>query len=140
MNSTVIILPNGDFTTAQHLKDHYYQKGHMGNGVKGIKLHDVMVIDGKPHRIHKVIVHSFRMGDVEDPDLYAAQPLWEWQQSEMGAWVMERSVETPIWHRRMNNNQFHTEYAVQAFLKGIDYTFWVLKWGNDVDKKSVYSV
>ena len=25
-------------------------------------------------------------------------------------------------------------------LKDVDYTFWVLKWGNDVDKKDVYSV
>ena len=107
---------------------------------KDIVTYDTMIFGNKAYKIYKTVVHRFQMGDVEDPDLYAAQPLWEWQQSEMGAWVMERSVETPIWHRRMNNNQFHTEYAVQAFLKGIDYTFWVLKWGNDVDKKSVYSV
>ena len=80
-----------------------------------------------------VIVHRFKMGDVEDPDLYAAQPLWEWQQSEMGAWVMEHSVETPMWHRQANPNQYHTDYAVQAWLKGADYTFWVLKWADHVD-------
>ena len=28
--------------------------------------------------IHKIVVHKFSVGDVEDPDLYAAQPLWEW--------------------------------------------------------------
>jgi hypothetical protein len=26
------------------------------------------------------------------------------------------------------------QYAVEAWLKGADYTFWVLKWGN-LDKK-----
>jgi hypothetical protein len=75
------------------------------------------------------------MGDVEDPDLYAAEPLWEWQQSEMGQWVMDRAVDTPEWHRQMDSMQYHMQYAVVAKLKDIDYTFWTLKWGNDVDKQ-----
>jgi hypothetical protein len=129
MNDTIIPLPNGDFTTTRYLKDHYYKKGHLGK-IKHAKLNEYMLIDNKVHQIHKVIVHRFQMGDVEDPDLYAAQPLWEWQQSEMGSWVMERSVETPVWHRQTNSNQYHTEYAVQAWLKGADYSFWVLKWGQ----------
>ena len=129
MNDTIIPLPNGDFTTTRYLKDHYYKKGHLGK-IKHAKLNEYMLIEDKVHQIHKVIVHRFQMGDVEDPDLYAAQPLWEWQQSEMGSWVMERSVETPVWHRQTNSNQYHTEYAVQAWLKGADYSFWVLKWGQ----------
>ena len=139
MNSAVISLPNGDFTTAQYLKDHYYQKGHMGPS-KSVRLDDYMVIEDCVHQIHKVIVHRFKMGDVEDPDLYAAQPLWEWQQSEMGRWVMDHSVETPVWHRQTNPNQYHTDYAVQAWLKGADYSFWVLKWSNDVDKNTSLTV
>jgi hypothetical protein len=135
VNDTIIPLPNGDFTTTRYLKDHYYKKGHLGQ-TKHAKLNEYMIIEDKVHQIHKVIVHRFRMGDVEDPDLYAAQPLWEWQQSEMGKWVMEKSIETPMWHRQTNPNQYHTEYAVQAWLKGADYSFWVLKWGNDVDRSS----
>jgi hypothetical protein len=73
------------------------------------------------------------MGDVEDPDLYAAEPLYQWQQSEMGQWVMEKSVETPMWHRQMSANQYHIDYAVEAWLQGADYTFWALKWGSTVD-------
>jgi len=97
---------------------------------KDIPIYDVMVFGNQAHKVHSVIVHRFQMGDVEDPDLYAAQPLYEWQVSEMGTWVMEHSVETPMWHRQTNPNQYHTEYAVQAWLKGPDYTFWVLKWGS----------
>jgi hypothetical protein len=26
------------------------------------------------------------------------------------------------------------QYAIVAKLKDVDYTFWVLKWGNQVDK------
>jgi citrate lyase beta subunit len=76
------------------------------------------------------------MGDVDDPDLYAAQPLWEWQESEMGKWVMARAVDTPEWHRQ--NHQFLLwgyEYIVVAKLKDSDYTFWTLKWGNEVEQR-----
>ena len=34
--------------------------------------------------IHKLVVHRFRLGDVEDPDLYAAEPLYKWQESDSG--------------------------------------------------------
>ena len=40
----------------------------------------------------------------------------------------------------MDQLQYHMQYAVVAKMKDVDYTFWVLKWGNDVDKKDVYSV
>lgn len=43
-----------------------------------------------------MILYSFTMGDVEDPQLYAAHPIWEWQQTEMGQWVMENALETPM--------------------------------------------
>ena len=106
--------------------------GYLGRP-KGIEINKYMLVDDRVDEVHSVIVHRFRMGDVEDPDLYAAQPLWEWQQSEMGSWVMEHSVETPMWHRQMSPNQYHMDYAVQAWLRGADYTFWVLKWADHVD-------
>ena len=37
--------------------------------------------------IHKVVVHRFDLSDVEDPDLYAAQPLWEWRRLEYGKYT-----------------------------------------------------
>lgn len=93
-----------------------------------------MQFGDKVHEIHTVVVHRFKMGDVDDPDIYAAQPLWEWQQSEMGQWVMERAVDTPEWHRQLDPMQYHMQYAVVAKLKDVDYTFWVLKWQDQVDK------
>jgi hypothetical protein len=105
--------------------------GYLGRH-QGIEINKYMLVDDRDDEVHSVIVHRFKMGDVEDPDLYAAEPLWEWQQSEMGAWVMEHSVETPMWHRQASPNQYHIDYAVQAWLRGADYTFWVLKWADTV--------
>lgn len=80
--------------------------------------------------VKTVVVHRFKMGDVEDPDLYAAQPLWEWQQSEMGQWVMDHAVDQPEWRRHNDHASYHLEYIVVAKLTARDYTFWELKWGN----------
>ena len=116
-----------------------YTFGYMGK-TKHTKLNDYMVIDDKVHRIHKVIVHRFRMGDVEDPDLYAAEPLLDWQNSEMGKFIMEKSVETPMWHRMHDQLSYGYLFAIEAWLKGSDYSFWVLKWGDQVDRATPYRI
>lgn len=111
------------------------EHGYLGKQ-KYPQTYDTMIIEDKVYRIYKVVVHRFQMGDVDDPDLYAAQPLWAWQSSEMGKWVMERAVDTPEWHRRADTLQYGYEFAVVAKLKDVDYTFWTLKWGNDIDRKT----
>ena len=86
------------------------------------------IIDDQVHEIHDIVVHRFKMGDVEDPDLYAATPLMEWQESEQGKWIMERSIDKPIWHRHSDPMNYHYEYAITAQLKEQDYTHWLVKW------------
>jgi hypothetical protein len=76
----------------------------------------------------KITVHRFTMGDVEDPDLYAAQPIWEWEQSEAGQWVMTNATETPTWHRGINHMTYGYCYEIRAQLKDQDVTFFKLKW------------
>ena len=68
------------------------------------------------------------MGDVEDPDFYAANPLWEWQESEMGKWVMEHALEIPVWHRIADQYGYGYRYTITAKLTEQDQTFWTLKW------------
>lgn len=78
--------------------------------------------------VHTVVVHSFVMSDLEDPDLHAAQPLWDWQNSEVGRWVMEHSVETPQWHRQIDHLRYGYEYRITARLKDPDYVYYLLRW------------
>ena len=89
---------------------------------------EVKVIDGHAVAYSDVVVYHFPMGDVEDPDLYAAQPLYEWQQTEAGQWVMEHAVETPFWHRMVNPYTFGHTYYIIARFKEQDHTYWALKW------------
>ena len=86
------------------------------------------LIDDKVVKFSDVKVHEFTMGDVEDPDLYAAQPIMEWQESEAGQWVMENAVEKPFWHRHVDPYQFGYKYYIIARLSEQDQTYWALKW------------
>lgn len=89
---------------------------------------DTIVVNDTAHKIYKVVVHRFKMGGVEDPDLYAAQPLLEWQESEIGKWVMSHAIESPEWHRMHSQLFYCHEYAVTAKFKEKDYTHWLIKW------------
>jgi hypothetical protein len=86
------------------------------------------LINGQAVKFTDVKVHEFTTGDVEDPDLYAAQPLWEWQNTEAGKWVMEHSVESPFWHRMTDPNMYGYKYYIIARFKEQDQTYWALKW------------
>ena len=74
------------------------------------KAPEYKLVDNKPVKISDVAVHSFTMGDVEDPDLYAAQPIMDWQNSKQGQWVMEHAVERPFWHRVNDMHSYGHKY------------------------------
>lgn len=88
------------------------------------------LVDGKIVEVKTVTVHHFVVGDAEDPDLYAAEPIWQWQQTDAGKFIMERAIESPVWHRQVDHMTYGYKYAITAKLTDKDYTFWVLKWAK----------
>lgn len=78
----------------------------------------------------KIVVSEFLLGDVEDPQLYAAQPIWEWQQSEVGKWVMSNALDQPEWSTHVDHTTYGYKVRITANLKEEDITFYKLKWGN----------
>ena len=80
--------------------------------------------------IHKVIVHRFRLGDVEDPDLYAAEPLYKWQESDEGKFIMEHAIDKPTWHRYLDQSTYGYQYAIEAELEMKKLSEYYLRWGN----------
>jgi hypothetical protein len=91
---------------------------------------EVKIINDVPVKIHNVVVYKFRIADNEEPDLYAAEPIWNWQESEMGQWVMENAVDKPVWERQVDYITYGYQYAIRAKLKEADYLIWALKWGT----------
>jgi hypothetical protein len=100
-------------------------------GEKPIKdTYKYMIIRDRIEEVRELIVHEFTMGDVEDPDLYAAEPLWEWQQSEQGQWIMENAIETPSWYRIPDTLQYGYKFQVRAKLMGPQLTEYLLRHGK----------
>ena len=68
-----------------------------------------------------VIVHQFRLSDVEEP-------MYEWEKSEEGQFVMKNSLEVPVWHRYTDPASMTYEYKITAFFDDKTHTFWSLKF------------
>jgi hypothetical protein len=92
------------------------------------KAGEYKIINDQLVRFSDVCVHEFTMGDVEDPDLYAAQPLWEWQDSEAGKFVMEHAAESPYWIRQTDHSSYGYQYRIMARLSEPNQTFFRLKF------------
>lgn len=88
------------------------------------------IVGDRVEECKQIIVHTFTLGDVEDPDLYAAHPLWEWQESEQGKWVIANCVEPPVWHRVADPLTYGYKYAITARLAGPALTAWLLKYNK----------
>ena len=84
--------------------------------------------DDSDNRIIKQTVHTIKMGDVEDPDLMVAEPIWNWQQTDAGKWVMENSSPTPSWHRYSDPTSYGYRYCIEAYLTPKQVTYWKLKY------------
>ena len=91
---------------------------------------ETKIIDGAAVTFSDMVVHRFRMGDVEDPVLYAAEPIWQWQQTEAGKFVMENAIESPWWVRYVDSASYGFEFVIVARMKESDQTFYTLKYVN----------
>lgn len=115
----------------------YYNKpfeGYLGEAPKKVT-YRYMLTGDRVDEIHNAVVHTFTMGDVEDPILYAGEPLYQWQQSEAGKWIMEHAVEPPMWHKQQDSMNWGYTFAITAKLKAKDYSFFLLKWGEKGTRK-----
>jgi hypothetical protein len=86
------------------------------------------IINDHVVRFSDICVHEFTMGDVEDPDLYAAEPIMAWQDSEAGKFVMEHAVEKPYWIRQVDHSSYGHKYKIIARLSEQNQTFFKLKF------------
>ena len=86
------------------------------------------IIDDRVVCFSDICVHAFTMGDVEDPDLYAAQPISEWQDSEAGKFIMAHAVDKPYWIRQIDNSSYGYQYKIMARLSEQNQTFFKLKF------------
>lgn len=90
------------------------------------KAEETKIINNLPVRFRDVCVHEIQIGDVEDPGLYVAEPIWKWQQTLAGKFVMEHAVEKPYWVSNIDTATYGYKYRIFARLSEQNETFWRL--------------
>ena len=74
----------------------------------------------------KYVLHEFTMGDVEDPEIYCAEPIYQWQQTPAGKWCMEKATD-PTYNIMPDPVTFGYRVVITGYLSGKHATFWALK-------------
>ena len=77
-----------------------------------------------------VLVKELQMGDVEDPMLYAAFPLGEWQETEEYKYIIEHCSEMPTFYCDPNWETHGYTIRIYAPLTGPALTYYKLKYGK----------
>lgn len=80
----------------------------------------------------RIVLKTISVGDVEDPEIYVAQPIWEWQQTEQGSWCM-RHGQNLTYHRVIDYSAFANKYTITGDFTDEDYLYYTLRWGNPAE-------
>jgi hypothetical protein len=83
-----------------------------------------------PHLMQNVTyveVCNFRMGDVEDPELYASIPLGEWLTTEKGKWVKDYSSDM-VYAIMVDVESYGYRCVVRAAFDEATLNLYILKW------------
>lgn len=76
---------------------------------------------------HTIKVYGFSVGDVEDPDLYAADPLLEFEKTERYKWL-KKHAEDVYWIRGPARFDLGFSYEVRAVLSEPNLILYKLKY------------
>jgi hypothetical protein len=74
-----------------------------------------------------MIFHSFTLGDVEDPDIYVAGPILDWQKTEKGQWVMKHG-HALTYDLNTDMNALGYRVTIRGCLKPEDEVYYTLKY------------
>jgi hypothetical protein len=81
--------------------------------------------------VREVTVFSFTLdGGTEDPEIMAAEPLWDWEHSEHGQWVMRNACDTPTWVKSIDPSSYNYKFIVRAKFMGPALTEMLLRYGD----------
>jgi hypothetical protein len=79
----------------------------------------------------KIIVHEIMLStECEDPQIYAAAPIYDWEQSESGKWIKEHALASPVWQTTICISTYRYKVRIVADLLEEDITYFKLKWGK----------
>lgn len=72
------------------------------------------------------VVHRFSMGDVDDVEIYIAGPIYDWQQTDHGKWVMTHGRD-PQYHVNADPVTYGYQVMITAHITPKRWTEYVLR-------------
>jgi hypothetical protein len=84
--------------------------------------------DGKDIITSSYVVHTFSLSDVDDPDIYAGGPIFDWERSEAGQWVMKNAITKPTWYKQLDTMTYGYKFQIRADLTPEQITYFELKF------------
>ena len=75
-----------------------------------------------------LMLHSFFMGDVDEPDLYIGQVVDRILNSELGEWL--DSIGSAVYtHRFLDSDSFYYRVKITTRMSEENAVYYKLKWG-----------
>ena len=75
----------------------------------------------------RIIFAKFNLGDVEDPEIYAAFPIYEFKQTPKGRWMIENCPE-PVYDISMNYDTYGYQVVLHGKVEDQLATEFYLRW------------
>lgn len=79
--------------------------------------------------MQQLVLHQFFMGDVEDPELYAAEPIYKWQQTPAGKWCMEHASDLHF-NTGLDPSSYGYKITIVGNLEDKLATEFLLRWNK----------
>ena len=86
------------------------------------------VVNERVEERRKVVLFELRMSDCEDVEIYMAEPIYKWQQTEIGKWCMENATDLQ-YHTNMDPMTMGYKVIITGILSGKHLTYFLLKKG-----------
>lgn len=78
--------------------------------------------------VSKTVHEIFLSQGLDDPDIFVAEPILEWQKSDRGKYIMEHSNPAPILHKATNYLTMEYEYRIVTSLTLAQWTYYKLRY------------
>lgn len=78
----------------------------------------------------RIVFHTIRLGDVEDPEIYAAEPMFKWQDTEQGQWVMKHCSD-PLYRISPDPATFGFRVDIFGELEEKTAVEYLLRWNRE---------
>jgi hypothetical protein len=105
----------------------FYVSEHVGMTTRNLQKYQVYDDEVYERRV----VHKFRLSDCEDPELYVAQPIHEWQQTEHGKWVMKHGRD-PQYHMNVEPITYGYQVLITSHITPKRWTEYCLRFVDNI--------